>query len=713
VWILIGAVLGILSGVVLGQRTAILQPVGAAYAMMLQVAVYPYLLCSLLSGLGRLAPSMAKRLLAASWGVYLFMWAVTLGSIWLLGRAIPPTPLPSVLTPSTEHPQSNFLDLLIPANLFDAIGQNYVPAVVVFAIIYGVAIQKIQRKSALFEVLEAIQVASVTFWGWVVRLAPFGVFGLFAAAAGTIQPDRLGGLLLYVGLFMAGTLLLAFVVLPAVLAAVAPVGYGELLRELRPALVLALVTTLSVVALPFVQKAADRIAGQAGCPEGAERTDIIQASVSISYVLAQLGNYFIYLLMLYASFLHQVRLTLSEQLLLPFWTLLSGLGSPTATVDGVVFLTSWLHLPPDVLQLFLETWTVTRYGQVALSVMGFSFASILVPLVYFRKLRPVPRQGLVAVGASIAMFAIVAMGGVVFRPLLLPPSSNALLPLTLDPQLVQSVKVTLHRAPTDAADTVHLGANQTLSMIVNSGVLHVGYNPNVIPFSYWNNKKELVGYDISFAYQLAHDLNVRLELIPFNWDRLAEDLASHRFDLAMAGIYVTVERLKTLTVSRSYFQSPVALIVPSTRATLFPRRRDILGMAKLRLAVFDDPVLVPLFQRLLPGATAQMVADYDVLPTLADQVDGAFWTLQQAGAWAAAHPGYTAVGPADMGSPIMFAYLMPPGADDFRQYLDQWLDLKANDGFRQAQEDYWIKGLPREEGRPRWNLLDVMLGTAG
>ncbi|MGH7059309.1 MAG: dicarboxylate/amino acid:cation symporter, partial [Stellaceae bacterium] len=420
VWILIGAVTGIAAGVVFGERAAVLQPVGSAYAMMLEVAVYPYLLCSLLYGVGRLTPVMARRLFQASWAVYLFMWVVTFIGIWVLARAIPAPPLPSVLTPALAARQASLLNLLIPANLFDALGKNYVPAVVVFAIVYGIAIQKIERKAALFEILQAIQVASVTIWGWIVRLAPVGVFALFAAAAGTVQPDRMGGLLLYVSLFLIGTLLLAFVVLPAVLSAVAPVGYREVLAELRPAFVLALVTTLSVVALPFVLKAAERVAAQAGCPEGDERTDVIQASLSISYVLAQLGNYFLYLLMLFAAFVHQLRLTPTEQLLLPFWTLLSGFGSPTATVDGVVFLTSWLRLPASVLNLFLETWTVTRYGQVALSVMGFGFATTLVPLVYFRKLRPHPVRLCGTMLGSGAIFAAVVLAGVAMRPVLLP-----------------------------------------------------------------------------------------------------------------------------------------------------------------------------------------------------------------------------------------------------------------------------------------------------
>ena len=465
VWILIGAGAGVIAGVVLGERTAILKPLGSAYAMMLQVAVYPYLLCSLLWGLGRLQPAMARRLFAASWGVYLLMWSVTFGAIWLISRAIPPPPLPTVLTPQTAQQPGSFLDLLIPANVFDALGHNYVPAIVIFAIVYGIAVQNIPKKAALFEILDAIKVASVTIWGWIVRFAPIGVFALFAAAAGTIEPDRMGGLLLYVGLFLIGTLVLCFVVLPAVLAAITPVGHREILRELRPAFVLALVTTLSVVALPFVQKAAEEAAARAGCPPGEERTDIIQASLSLSYVLAQLGNYFLYLLMLYAAFVHHIRLTMAQQLLLPMWTLLSGFGSPTATVDGVVFLTNWLRLPTDVLELFLETWTVTRYGQVALSVMGFGFATIMVPLVYFGKLRLRKMRLSAVLAASVGLFAIVAWGGTELRPFLLPAPTDALLPLTLDPRLVRAVKVKLQRYPAQDGNAALATRDPTLSSI--------------------------------------------------------------------------------------------------------------------------------------------------------------------------------------------------------------------------------------------------------
>ena len=76
----------------------------------------------------------------------------------------------------------------------------------------------------------------------------------------------------------------------------------------------------------------------------------------------------------------------------------------------MIFIGHWLRLPPELTDLFLETWTVTRYGQVVLSVMGFGFATILVPLVYFGKVRPRPRRAAVAAALTVAVFGLAVAG---------------------------------------------------------------------------------------------------------------------------------------------------------------------------------------------------------------------------------------------------------------------------------------------------------------
>jgi proton glutamate symport protein len=173
----------------------------------------------------------------------------------------------------------------------------------------------------------------------------------------------------------------------------------------------------------------------------------------------------------------------------------------------------------------------------------------------------------------------------------------------------------------------------------------------------------------------------------------------------MAGAYVTTARLQNLQVSESYFQSPVALIAPSDKAQRYLSYGAIDGTPDLTLGVLRATAL-PLFARqLFPHARLVALDSYDELPRH-PEIDAAFWSIDQARAWASGHPGYTAVLPTEMGAPLIFAYLLPPDAESLTRFLNLWLSLQAGNGFREAQIDYWIRGEPRANLRPRWNLID-------
>jgi len=704
--ILLGAILGIAAGLVLGERTAVLQPFGDAYGAMLQIAVYPYLLCSLMYGLGRLTPTTARRLLRAGWIPFLFLWVVTLATIWVLAHAIPPTPPPISLTASRAHGGMQLMALLIPSNPFAALRNNYVPAVVIFAVVYGIAFQSVEQKETLLEIFEAVKTASVKIWSWVVSLAPFGVFALLASTAGTLRPDRLGGMVLYVVIYLLGTAILGLFVIPFLISALAPESYRDILRQLRPAIVLAVVTTLSVVALPFVQRAAESALDSAGCSDSEERRSVVQTSLSLSYVFAQLGNYFVYLLILYSSYVSNVPLRLAEKVSLPLMTLLSCLGSPSATYDSVVFLSKWLHLPASVLDLYVETSAVTRFGQVLASVSGFFFIALVVPLLYFRKVRFRAGRFLAGVGACVVLCASLAGAAFAMRQTLFPALTSRYASLQLDPRLTDGVKWSI--APAGASPSDAESAASSLANIRQRGLLRVGFNPQVIPFSYRNARGELVGFDISYAYRLARDLGVSIQFVPFAWPTLARDLVNHRFDVGMSGIYETHERIEALITSPPYYATPLALIVPSNRAEIFLDPDGELSRPGLRLAVFDDPVLVPLSRRLFPKAQLVIIPDYDSLPGIMNRVDGAVWTLQQAAAWAAEHPGFTAVAPDHIAGPISTVFAMAPDSSELGAYVSQWLQLKDSDGFRAEQVAYWLQLRPHQSSRRRWNLLDFL-----
>ena len=706
VWVLAGALAGILAGLTFGERMAVLQPAGVVYAMLLESVVYPYILSSLIVGLGSLAPARTRELIRASWVLYLFLWIVVFAVIQALAQAFPPPAPPVEIKPSTQIGIMDLLQTLIPENLTAALSRNLVPAIVVFAVMFGAAVQSVQSKASLLEVFEAVRLSSLKIWQWVVYLAPVGVFALFASTAGTIEPRMAGSLAVYLGLFLLGTFLLAFVLLPLALSAIAPVTWREIHADLRPAFVLALVTTLPTSALPLIQGISERRIAAAG-HASEEAKDVTRATISLAYVFASLGNYFVALFIIYAVQHFRVPVDWVQKLMLPPITLLSSSGAPSTTISAVGFMAQWLGLPSETVPLYVEAMTVTRYGQVALSVSAYAFIGVAVPFVYFRCAAWRPRRGIGAILLALVLFAgTVAAVRVLSHRLFAQPSNAAILERTIAPDLVRDVSAVVYDA--NAEHLPPITGPATLDGIRDRGVLRVGYGRDIIPFTYLNTSGKLVGFDISFAYKLARDLHVRLELAPIEYDQIRNDLTERRLDIVMAGAYVTESRLEDLAATTPYFESPLAFIAPAARAHAFLHYSEVAKAPDLKLGVLQQTAIERLAGHLFPNAQILPLTTYDEFANRPN-LDAVVWSLQQARAWASGHPGYTAVAASGMGAPLMFAYFLPPGATTLTLYLNAWLALQTESGFRAAQIDYWIEGKPRAPQAPRWNLLDNVL----
>lgn len=714
VWVLIGATLGIAAGLFFGDDAAVLRPIGTAYVKMMEIVVFPYIICSLLHGLGRLSPDTAWQLFRCSWVVYLMVWGSTFLVIFLLSLAIPPAPPPSFIDAAASREGPGLLELLIPSNPFFDLARNHLPAIVIFSIVFGIAIQGVDNKEGFLTILNLVRSASVTIWHWVVLLAPFGVFALFADATGTMRPAALADVSLYLITVVAGTVVLAFWVLPSVIAALCPASTRDILRDLQGALVIAVVTSLSVAALPFIQQAAEKLADRMDIRDE-NRGEIIKTTIAVSYPLGQLGNFFIWLFVLFAAFYYRTPVDADAQLALPFFVLLSGFGSPSSSIDAVAFLAEWLALPEEATGLYVGMMTITRYGQVVASVMGFAFITMLVTLNFYGKLRVrVPRLALSLLVSAGVLAAVTTTGRFVQKEVV-ADARPTYLTYELASSVTDGVSVIIEKASEtrrgneDTADRSASPDKSILDRIQDTGELRVGYNPHVIPFSYVNSNGHLVGFDIATVYRLARDLNVDLRLIPFTWQGLERDLTKGRFDLAASGLYVTDERLRRFTASDPYFQSPIALIVRASDLKRFLSRAAIEAQTDLSIGVFNDPVLLPLAKRLFPNARIKVLPSYQVLPDHPD-VDAAIWTLEQAKAFSRPRPDFTAVVPKNLGGQFVFAYLMPEEALQLESFLNYWMRLQRSNGFHEQLRRQWIDGKVKPDETPRWSILRNVLG---
>lgn len=709
--ILIGAGLGIFTGLFFGDACKVLLPIGNAFTMLFEVVVYPYIISTLLSSLGKLSPQLSWRLLKRGWLIYFLLILLTFGTLYILIRAFPlvttalqsPTAVPSV-TP-------NLIDLIIPQNLFLALTNNYVPAVILFCILFGVMLQRVKRESSFFRILDTISNACTEYWHVIVKIAPFGVFVLLAYTAGTIRFEQLKSVAEYLLLVLIGVLLLTFWLLPAIITSFTEIRYRTLMKLLKNTLILAVSTKLSILALPYIKDITKNLLEEEHLhPHDA--TDIIDTVLLIGYPLGQLGNFFVYLFIWFASTYYNHPLTYIQKLLLPLATYLSAIGSPHTTDNAVNFLTSWLQLPNDTGNLFDSLSLITEYGQVLVSVMGFSFLATLITFACCGKLKIQFKKAF----THIIIIAILLITFVwTFRDFIPNPGIKIYQRInnsSVLPDLTQGVKVTMI-PPFDETNLKSVAKPEdSLFRIQKTGVLRVGYNPETIPYVFFNYQGQLAGFDVAMMYALAQTLKCKIEFIPFNWAYLNNDLLADKFDIIIGGLYVTSSRLQIASFSEPYLKLPMAFVVPQTNENEFSSADKIRSIPQLRLAVPNDQILIDIATQYLPNANLVPLDNLNAELLSAFQqhrADASLWDQAGAQIWALGHPGYVAVISHGIAAPFLIAYMVQRDSPQFLGFLNYWLELKENDGLKDRIYNKWILGRETEIGQPRWSILRNVL----
>lgn len=87
--VILGLILGVLTGLFIGEPAGKLEIAGNTYVRLLQMTVLPYLLASIVGGLGRLKASTAARIGARAASLVLFLWMTTMLTNGLLPLAYP------------------------------------------------------------------------------------------------------------------------------------------------------------------------------------------------------------------------------------------------------------------------------------------------------------------------------------------------------------------------------------------------------------------------------------------------------------------------------------------------------------------------------------------------------------------------------------------------------------------------------------------------
>ena len=257
-----------------------------------------------------------------------------------------------------------------------------------------------------------------------------------------------------------------------------------------------------------------------------------------------------------------------------------------------------------------------------------------------------------------------------------------------------------------------LGDGQSrLDRIRERGAVRVGYLTENLPFSYVNADDEVVGFDIEMAHRLAIDLQVTLELVPFDHpDNIAHHLAQDHCDLIMSGIAASPSQFLEVAFTRSYIELNPALVIPDHLRSETDTVEELLRMKRLRLGVVNDETILRLIERRLPKAEAvqiSRVADFFEAET--PPADGLIISAEAGSAWTLIYPEFQVVLPFRNVTAWPLGYATATGDTGFLRFLDLWIELIRDEGFVSNLRDHWILGRTAVHREPRWSVIRNVL----
>jgi len=711
--VLVALLTGVGCGVFLGEYAEGIGVIGDVYVGLLQMMVLPYIVLSLISGVGRLSMDQALKIAKYAVLVLLGMWVIITATIIALMNSFPEFESASFYSSSliaTTEPIQH-IDIFISRNIFGSLAENRVPAIVVFCIVLGVALITVRNKQDLLKPIDVFSDAMQRVIHFVIKLTPVGVFAMTASTAGTITFEELGRLQGYFSGYTIAVLLLGCWVLPGVVISLTPFRYLDVIKAVWPAVVLAFAAGSVFIVLPLVFERLNALFKEYEI-ENEAATATAKVVVPIAYPFPGTGKLISLLFIPFTAWFVGTPMDSADFVSFMPVGILTYFGN---VVVAMPFLLDYMKLPSDMFQLFLLTGIYCGRLSDALGAIDIFVLSTLVACAVAGLVR-IQWRRLIMVVLGTVVIALASVSGLsTYNSLVFEDAYNK-------DQTVLSMELLTRQATSSVvaaeANSVPLPAGQSpLDRIRQRGVVRIGFHRDQLPYSYFNQAGNLVGFDIGMAHALALDLGVHIEFVPFEFDTLAQQLRLDHFDIAMAGIPGNIARSEQLNISDPYLFVTLGLVVPDHRDNDFASFDAIRSLGSVTFGLHRD-FAYPLDRARSDLKTRAPEADLVVLDSYRDffeqrgegkGVDALITSAEGGSAWTLLYPRYQVVTP--LGGDVSWPLVYPYSSDNARmdEFLDHWVMYVQRDGTVKQLYDRWILGRDAEPPKPRWSVIRNVL----
>lgn len=380
--ILIGMVLGIIVGAFMGPDAELLKPIGTLFINAIKMLIVPLVFCSLVVGVTSMQDTRKMGRIGIK-SVLLYLGTTAVAITIGLGLATVLTPgsgLDMTITeaaPAAKEAPTLVQTLLnlIPKNPISALAAGNILQIIVFALGLGIALNLCGEKAEpAVKVFESLAEGMYKLTELVMKLAPYGVFGLMAWVAGKYGLDILMPLIKVIAVAYIGCLihvLFFYTGLVSVLGRLNPLRY---LKGLVNPAAVAFTTTSSSGTLPATIKASRE---ELGVSKGISSFVLpLGATINMDGTALYQGVCALFIAQAFG-----IDLAFSDYLLIIMTSTLASIGTAGVPGAGLIMLSlvlTTVGLPMEGLAIVAGIDRILDMARTSVNVCGDLMVSVLV-----------------------------------------------------------------------------------------------------------------------------------------------------------------------------------------------------------------------------------------------------------------------------------------------------------------------------------------------
>jgi len=372
----IGFALGIIFGIIFGDRITVIAPIGKLFLNLIKMVVVPMIFFSITAGISSLGDMTKLKKIG---GKVIMIYIATSFLAACVGMLVANIVNPGIgfdLTSiagdatyeATQLPSwADTILSMIPTNPFTALSNGNMMQIIVFSVFFGIGITMLGEKGkVLANVMETGAEAMYKVTNIVMQLAPIGVFALMANSIGVYGVKIFGPLAKLVLTDYIGLALMFILIYIPELLLIAKFPLGKFLNKMPKVWLMTASTTSSSGTLPVTR---DVVENDLGVEE-----EVAGFTLPVGATINMDGACIYYAaLVVFVSQIYNVDLSLTQMFVTILMTTLISVGSPGipggGIVMGVMLLTN-MGLPVEVVGMIAGMYRLIDIGHTTLNVTG-------------------------------------------------------------------------------------------------------------------------------------------------------------------------------------------------------------------------------------------------------------------------------------------------------------------------------------------------------